>query len=149
MKVKARSQVSSHKICSRKRDIVTGFHRKNSVLPCQYLSNNALYPSSYICCYYQKEKRTKPGNLIQSTRLSEVREQQTDNYFHCLNSLERIKSQILLGYSYNMVKSETKLKMFPLEFIVNFMWSKAQYQHGRLAHLLGGSGTSAIKRGGL
>jgi hypothetical protein len=47
-----------------------------------------------------------------------------------------------------MVKSETKLKVFPLEF-VNFMWSKAQYQHGRLAHLLGGSGNSSIKRGAL
>jgi hypothetical protein len=86
-------------------------------------------------------------NLLQSTRLSEIREQQTVNCFHCLNSLERIRSQTLLGY--NMVKSETKLKVFLLEFIVNFMWSKAQYQHGRLAHLLGGSGTSAIKRGTL
>jgi hypothetical protein len=48
-----------------------------------------------------------------------------------------------------MVKSETKLKVFPLKFIFNFMWSKAQYQHGRLAHLLGGIETSAIKRGAL
>jgi len=123
------------------------FSEKISIVPCQYHSTNASCPSSYTCCFYQKEKRAKTGNLIQSTRLSEIREQQTDNYFHCLYSLERIRSQILLEY--NMVKSETKLKAFPLQFIVNFVWSKSQYQHGRLAHLIGGSGTSAIIRGAL
>jgi len=149
MKVMFRSQVNPRQIFSRKRDILKVFFpKKKIVFPCQYHStNDASYPSSYTCCSYQKENRTKPGNFIQSTRLSGIGEQQTDDYFHCLYSTERLRSQFLLGY--NTVKSETKLQVFPLEFIVNFMWSKAQYQHGRLAHLLGGSGTGAIKRGAL
>jgi hypothetical protein len=77
----------------------------------------------------------KSGNPIISARVSEIGEQQIDNYY-------KFHYSILLGYS--IVKSVTKLKVFPLKFIVNFMWSKAQYQHGRLAHLLGGSSTSAI-----
>ena len=92
-----------------------------------------------------KDKTTKTGKLIQITSLSGMGEQQTDNYFHFLYSTEMLRSHILLGY--NRVKSETKLQVFPLEFIVNFMWSKAQYQHGRLTRLLGGSGTGAITRG--
>jgi hypothetical protein len=42
---------------------VAGFSPSNSLSPCQYHSTKAPYSFSSTCFSYQKDKRTKPGNL--------------------------------------------------------------------------------------
>ena len=48
----------------------TGFSPSTSALPCQCHSTSAAYLSSSTRCSYQKDKRTKTGNLPESNAVS-------------------------------------------------------------------------------
>jgi hypothetical protein len=61
----------------------TGSSPSISVVPCQYHSITATYSFSSTCCFYQTDKRAKPGNLpIKSNVLSEFGERWTEKYFY-------------------------------------------------------------------
>jgi hypothetical protein len=51
---------------------------------CQCHSSNAPYSSSSTRCSYQKDKRTKPGNLRKNTALIGNRVRWIEKYFHFL-----------------------------------------------------------------
>jgi hypothetical protein len=60
-----RSQVSQSEICGEGSNSRTGLSRSTSVFPCLYYSTDDSYSSSSACCSYQKDKRTKSGNLLE------------------------------------------------------------------------------------
>jgi len=57
-----------------------------SVSPCQYHSTNAPWSSSSLCCSYQKDKRSYPGNLRKCRAVPEIVVHWLENYFHLLFS---------------------------------------------------------------
>jgi hypothetical protein len=61
-----RSQVSQRENCGEGSNSRTGLSRNTSVFPCLYHSTNDSYSSSSTCCSYQKDKRAKPGNLLEA-----------------------------------------------------------------------------------
>jgi len=66
--IRVRSQFIPGEICGTE----TGFSPSTSALPCQYHSTSAAYSSSSTRCSYQKDKRTKTGNIPESNAVSYV-----------------------------------------------------------------------------
>lgn len=58
--------------------------------PCQCYSTNSAYSSSVTCCSYQKDKRTKPWNLLKNSAIPEVREHWTESTFNFFVVFERL-----------------------------------------------------------
>jgi hypothetical protein len=58
------------------------------VFPCQYHSTIVPYWSSSTRCFYQNDRRSKPGSLPKISTLSYTGESRIDSYFHSLWSVK-------------------------------------------------------------
>jgi len=67
-----RFRASQFEICGGQSGTERNFSPSTSIFPCQYHSTIAPLSSSYTCCCYKKDKRTKPGNLPKSNPPSEI-----------------------------------------------------------------------------
>jgi len=50
-------------MCGAQSGTVTGFSPRTPVLCCRYHSTDTPHSSPTTCCSYQKDKRTRPGDL--------------------------------------------------------------------------------------
>jgi hypothetical protein len=77
-----RFQASSYEIYGGQGATGTGLFPSTSFLPYRYHSNSA--PCSYAsgCCSYQKDRRTKTGNLPKPSVLSEIGQHLIDRCCH-------------------------------------------------------------------
>jgi len=80
---RARSRASPYEICRGQSGTETGFSPRTAAFPYQYQPTNVLDSRACARCFYQKDKRAKPGilqNAVLSRKSGSIRENSSFNF---------------------------------------------------------------------